>query len=246
MIFYQAVKPRRLMAAMVRYTLLTLTLLAVAGALPSFGIAATIAPISEARPSQSSEVRELLRHLQQRYRETSTLTVKFTETVTHAGGMTQTRTGTIALRKPGQMRWEFTGDQPETIVSDGKMVYDYDPGLNQVVESPLKQAFRTSAAAAFLLGVGNVERDFSAVAPASSPSDGLRYLLLTPKGGGDRIEVGIDPKTFDIAKLKLQDALGNTTALQFSDIRTNVPLNASLFAFTVPQGADVVRPGGPS
>ncbi|MGH7934598.1 MAG: outer membrane lipoprotein chaperone LolA [Candidatus Binataceae bacterium] len=229
----------------VRHAIVALTLMATAVAFPQIGIGASMAPVSETGQARSPEIRALLEHLQRHYQETSTLSAKFTQTVTHAGGMTRTRTGTLALRKPGQMRWEFTGEQPETIVSDGETIFDYDPGLNQVVESPLKQAFRTSAAAAFLLGVGNVERDFNAAAPASTPSDDLRYVTLTPKGGGDRIEVGINANTFDIETLKLEDGLGNTTALRFTDTRTNVPLAASLFTFRVPQGADIVGSGGP-
>ena len=34
--------------------------------------------------------------------------------------------------------------------------------------------------------------------------------------------------------------MGNTTALSFSDIQTNLPLASSMFAFKVPDGADIV------
>jgi outer membrane lipoprotein carrier protein len=205
-----------------------------------FALVLTADPCSHAAETPPSSLKSTLAHLQRHYQDTGSFRAKFKETVTRAGAMPQLREGTISYRKPGRMRWEFTGDQPETVVSDGTTIYDYDRGLNQVVETPLKQAFKTQAAAAFLLGVGNVQRDFSASSPPSTPKDSLIYLLLTPKHGGDKVALGLDPHTYNIAALALTDSLGNTTALSFSDVQTNLPLASSMFAFKVPDGADIV------
>jgi outer membrane lipoprotein carrier protein len=199
-----------------------------------------VGPNALAAESPPSTLKSTLSRLQRHYQDTGSFRAKFKESVTRAGAMPQLREGTISFRKPGRMRWEFTGEQPETVVSDGTTIYDYDPGLNQVVETPLKQAFKTQAAAAFILGVGNVQRDFSASSPPSTPKDSLIYLLLTPKRGGDKVALGLDPHTYNIVALALTDSLGNTTALSFSDIQTNVPLASSMFAFKVPNGADIV------
>ena len=84
------------------------------------------------------------------------------------------------------------------IVSDGQTVFSYDPGLNQVVETPLKDALQAPGAAEFLLGVGNIRKDFIASAPKSPPADGLTHVTLTPQQGGDTIELGIAPTSGDI------------------------------------------------
>ncbi len=60
------------------------------------------------------------------------------------------------------MRWEFETPDKQTIVSDGETLYSYDPDLNQVSETPLKQALKSSSAISFLLGIGNINRDFKA------------------------------------------------------------------------------------
>jgi outer membrane lipoprotein carrier protein len=186
----------------------------------------------------------LLDRMQQHYRATKSFSAKFNETITRAGAAPLHRSGTIYYEKPGKLRWEFEGSQPETIVSDGKTIYDYDPALNQVVETPLAQASRSNAAAAFLLGVGNVKRDFKAEAIIAPDSGGLVHVALTPKQGGQRIEAGIDRKTYNIAMLSISDAMGNRTNLSFSNIELNRPLHASLFTFTPPDGADIVSSGG--
>lgn len=194
--------------------------------------------------SSGTELRSLLSHLQRHYQQTDSFKANFKETVTRAGAPPRVRTGVIYYCKPGRLRWEFAEPQPETIVSDGSLIYDYDPGLNQVVETPLKSAFKSQSAAAFLLGVGNVNRDFEAAPVLSGDADSLGHVALTPKGGGDRIELGIDRSTFNIVTLELTDALGNRTKLEFSAVERNLPLEASLFAFTVPAGADIVSSQG--
>jgi outer membrane lipoprotein carrier protein len=186
----------------------------------------------------------LLDRVQQHYQETKSFSAKFDETITRAGAAPLHRSGIIYYEKPGKLRWEFEGSQPETIVSDGKTIYDYDPALNQVVETPLAQVSHSNAAAAFLIGAGNVKRDFKAQALTVPDSSGLVHVALTPKQGGQRIEAGIDRKTYNIATLSIGDAMGNRTDLSFSNIELNQPLRASQFTFTPPDGADIVSSGG--
>jgi outer membrane lipoprotein carrier protein len=191
--------------------------------------------------ASAANVAAVLDHFQRHYQATTSFTARFDQTITRPGAPPIRRSGIIYYQKPGRLRWEFEGSQPETIVSDGKTIYDFDPALNQVVETPVTQALRSQAAAAFLLGAGNVKRDFKA--EALSDADGLVQLALTPKQGGEQIEAGIERKTYNIVTLSLGDAMGNRTQFKFSSIKLNPPLEASQFAFTPPEGVDIVKAG---
>jgi outer membrane lipoprotein carrier protein len=188
----------------------------------------------------SSSVEPLLERLQRHYQTTNSFSAKFVETLTSPGGPTRKRSGNVTYRKPGMIRWEFDPPLPETIIADGTTLFDYDPGLNQVVETPERTAFKNAAVAAFILGAGNLERDFQANPVARHAEDGLEHLALTPKGGGQSIEVGVDPKTLNIVTLHASDALGNDALLQLSNILRNVRLDPSIFKFAPPPGADIV------
>ncbi len=180
--------------------------------------------------------------MQKHYQQTnSVFSAKFKEVISPAGGAKREREGTVYYRKPGLMRWEFSGEDQELIVSDGKLLYSYQPDLNQVIETPLAQAFRSSSFAAFMLGIGNVQRDFDASIPATSESDGLTHVTLKPKNGGDLVEMGLDPTTLNLQTLRLTDALGDGTDLTFSDFKSGAPLDDKLFAFIPPTGADIVK-----
>jgi outer membrane lipoprotein carrier protein len=223
------------------------TLLALATAIVvSFGHIATVQarckPVPASVSAESApSLDTTLTRLQQSYDCSRSLQANFDETLSSPGGMTRTRKGTVYFRKVGRMRWEFAAPSEGTVVSDGKTVYDYEKDLNQVVELPVSKALKSSATA-FLLGLGNIRRDFKVSLPPASSSDGLVHVVLIPKNGGDTMELGLDPKSYDIVNFKLTNQVGGVTELKFSDIRTNVALDDSLFAFTVPEGADIVRP----
>jgi outer membrane lipoprotein carrier protein len=186
----------------------------------------------------------LLDRLQRHYQSTRSFSAKFDETITRPGVPPIRRSGVMYYEKLGKLRWEFEGSQPETIVSNGKTIYDYDPALNQVIETPLAQASRSEPAAAFLLGAGNVKRDFKAEAITGPNSSALVHIVLTPKQGGQRIEAGIERETYNIVTLSISDAMGNRTNLSFSNIELNQPMHAAQFTFTPPDGADIVNSGG--
>ena len=191
--------------------------------------------------ARAADPKPLVSRLQHHYRATDSFTARFVETLTSPGGAPRQRGGKVAYRKPGMIRWEFDPPQPETIVADGTTLYDYDPGLNQVVEMPERSAFKNRSVAAFILGVGDLERDFDVRSVSDSAADGLAHLVLTPKEGGAKIELGVDSKSLNITNLRTADALGNATELQLSDIQRNVTPEISMFTFTVPPGADIVN-----
>jgi outer membrane lipoprotein carrier protein len=194
----------------------------------------------------SKELKQVLDRLQRHYRETNSFSAKFSEEIATVGAPKRNRRGTVSFRKPGRMRWEFEAPEVQTIVSDGETLYSYDPDLNQVVETPLKQALKSSSATSFLLGIGNINRDFKAAFAIPAKPTGLIDLILDAKTGGYKIEIGLDPKTYNLTTLTLIDQLGDVTKIEFSDVHDNVELPDSTFAFKTPSGADVVTaPGSP-
>lgn len=208
---------------------------------PAAAIAETSVFASHAQPGSTS-LDATLDALQHHYETTRSFSAKFTEQIASVGAPVRTREGTVAFSKPGKMRWDFETPNKELLISNGQMLFSYDPGLNQVVETPLQDALRAPGATEFLLGAGNIRKDFVASAPKSPPSDGLTHVTLTPRKGGNTIELGIEPKSGDIRQLKITDQLGNTASLEFTDQRDNVEITDSEFDFTPPAGADIVSP----
>ena len=185
------------------------------------------------------DLKQVLDRLQRHYRDTRSFSAKFNEEIATVGAPKRNRSGTVSFLKPGRMRWDFDEPEKQTIVSDGETVYSYDPDLNQVVETPLRQAIKSSSATSFLLGMGNINRDFKADF-ADNPTPDQIDLKLDAKTGGYRIAIGVNPKTYNLMTLTLTDQLGDVTKITFSEVHNNVQLPDSTFAFKTPPGADVV------
>jgi outer membrane lipoprotein carrier protein len=205
-------------------------------------LAASLVARAETTSSNAAggqDLKQVLDGLQSHYRETRSFSAKFSEELASVGAPKRNRSGTVSFLKPGRMRWDFDEPEKQTIVSDGTTVYSYDPDLNQVVETPLKQALKSSSATSFLLGIGNINRDFKAEF-ADTQTPGLIDLKLDAKTGGYKIEIGLDPKGYNLMTLTLTDQLGDVTKITFTDVHNNVQLPDSTFAFKTPDGADVV------
>jgi outer membrane lipoprotein carrier protein len=191
---------------------------------------------------QAASVADLVKKLQARYDSTAGFRADFTQEVESAtlGQKVESR-GTVVFKKPGRMRWEF-GEPQQTLVSDGKFFWLYQPAEKHVLKTPFQQAFSSSTPASFLLGVGRIEQDFTV--SLTGETQEAYQLRLTPKKDPEAIgvlDLEVSAKTFDILQATVTDPLGNTTRLRFANIDRTAPLDDALFHFTVPPGVDVIE-----
>jgi outer membrane lipoprotein carrier protein len=152
--------------------------------------------------------------------------------------------GKLTFKRPGKMFWRYEEPKDQFVITDGKHLYFYQPDQNQVVKTPLKNAFRGDIPLSFLLGLGNLKKDFNATLKSSDESQNV--LRLEPKGeagGFSEVLVGVSKSASDIVWVSVRDAAGNLTTLRFTNMRKGVGVNDSLFQVKIPNGADVVELG---
>jgi outer membrane lipoprotein carrier protein len=154
------------------------------------------------------------------------------------GQLTEETQGRVALAAPRQFRWEYEGDFPQLIVADGDHVWIYDPDLEQV--QVRKQALEEQhSPLAALVDPEELERQFRVTAAPFEA--GLDWVVLTPKADDAQIESArLGFKGGELARMTLQDALGQTTEIAFRDWRRNPEFAVGTFGFTPPAGVDVV------
>jgi outer membrane lipoprotein carrier protein len=152
--------------------------------------------------------------------------------------------GTVSYLKPGRMRWEYAPPNEQLLVTDGKTVWLYDPILDNVTVQALGELTQGTPLA-FLLGVGNLEKDFACRGfTRPPPADGLDYVELVPRQPIPAlayIQLGAQPRTGRIASLRMVDAQGNLREVRFKDLRTDVHLSPQAFTFVVKPGMEVIR-----
>lgn len=164
------------------------------------------------------------------------------ESLVKSLGKKQQAEGVVYFKKPGKMRWIYRKPTKQEIISDGKSLWNYRPEDKQVIVSQMTQAFQSKTPTSFLAGIGNLKRDFQARF-FKDPSSGADYSLeLTPveaQGSLEKLFLIADRENFNILRAKVQDAMGNVTQINFSQIQFDKNLSDSLFTFTPPKGVEV-------
>src|SRR4051794_25717032 len=110
-------------------------------------------------------VHAIAEKVDERYNHIRTLEAGFTETYTGAG-MTRTESGTLLLKKPGQMRWDYTEPRPKIFVTDGHIAWFYVPGEKQARRAPVKQLDDLRSPLRYLLGTTKLEKELDGLSLA--------------------------------------------------------------------------------
>ena len=82
-----------------------------------------------------TDVHALAAKIDQHYDHLRTLEARFTETYSGAG-MNRTESGTLFLKRPGRMRWDYDQPRPKLFLTDGHTAWFYVPGEKQVRQTP--------------------------------------------------------------------------------------------------------------
>jgi len=200
--------------------------------------------LGSAQTGQSPEA--LAKALQARYQSVRDFTADFVQI--YRGGVLRTETresGTVAVKKPGRMRWTYTSPERKEFVSDGLKMYAYIPEDKQVTVSNVPADSEAPTPVLFLAGKGDLVKDFRAE-KAESPVQGAIALKLTPRRSEPEYEyliVALDPGTLQIRALTTKDRQGGESTLRFENLKENKGISDKDFAFRIPRGVDVITNG---
>jgi outer membrane lipoprotein carrier protein len=180
----------------------------------------------------------------ERYNHLHTLQADFTE-IYRGAGMERTESGTLWLKKPGKMRWEYRSPKGKLFLSDGKDAWFYVPGERQVRRTAVKKLDDLRSPLAFLLGKTKLEKELQAlsVAPDVAPlAAGNVVLRGVPKSLADRVNqvlLEITPEQW-IGRIIIEEVDGSVTEYRFSNQKENVAVPDGQFQFAVPDGVEVI------
>jgi outer membrane lipoprotein carrier protein len=160
----------------------------------------------------------------------------------------QVERGVVQVKKPGKMRWDYKSPEQKLFLSDGRRIYLHVPADNQVIISPVPEQDQATTAVLFLVGKGNLTRDFtvSYVEGGGSDSYALRLQPKLPERDYDWLQLVLDRQTLQIRSLTAADSQGGRSTFQFSNFKENTGLSDKTFTFKIPRGADVVTNTGTS
>jgi outer membrane lipoprotein carrier protein len=191
-------------------------------------------------------VKDLVKKVEARYQKTTDLTAEFTQTTDVRGFASSLKSaGRVYLKRPGKLRWDYLEPTLEQIFVENDKVQFYIPEHKQVLNGQLSKMTNSQAPLQLLQGIGRLDEHYLVTLTPDGVrgNGGLPLLNLTlPEGGPDqpRIVVEVDAATHFLRRVELHDVNGNVSAFVFSSIKANTGLKDELFAFTVPQGVEVI------
>ena len=169
-----------------------------------------------------------------------TMQAAFTQTVyDNREKPVETSYGKMSMERPGKFRWEVTKPIPQLIIANQSKLWIYDPDLEQVTIRKLEKA--TGDTPALLLSHVDAEIDKSYTITTAPTEANIQWFKLVPKNKDSMFEqVKLGFAKQQIQQMRLQDHLGHTTQIKFSNITTNNNLAATLFTFKPPKNTDVI------
>jgi outer membrane lipoprotein carrier protein len=194
--------------------------------------------------ASTPDLHKLAQAVDEHYNHLRSLKAEFTETYRGAG-MDRTESGTLWLKKPGKMRWEYRSPKDKLFLSDGKDAWFYVPGDKQVRKTPVRKLEDLRSPLGFLLGKTRLEKELQGLgfAPDIAPLDQGNYTLRgVPKGMVDRITqilLEVTPQN-RIRRIQIDDVDGSTTEYRFGQSKEDLALADTLFRFTPPPGVETI------
>jgi outer membrane lipoprotein carrier protein len=194
--------------------------------------------------SPAADIHSIAGGVDRHYNQLETLQAEFSE-IYRGAGAERVESGTLWLKKPGKMRWEYRSPQQKLFLSDGQNAWLYLPADRQVRKTSARKLDDLRSPLAFLLGKAHLEKELQGLSLA---------LDLTPLIPGDVVLRGV-PKALassvnqvmlevtadsHIARIIVEAGDGTVTEYRFSEQKENVEISGQSFIFTPPAGVEVI------
>jgi outer membrane lipoprotein carrier protein len=201
--------------------------------------------LTAAALAQGADVKAIGTAVDAHYNHLRTLQAEFTE-LYRGSGMERTESGTLWLKKPGKMRWEYRSPKEKLFVSDGKTAWFYVPEDRQARKSSAKKLEDLRSPLALLLGKTKLQKELRglSLAPDIEPlGSGDVVLRGVPKGLEGQISEIVLEVTPDnrIVRLIMQEVDGASTEYRFSDQKEDVAIQDARFAFKPPAETEIME-----
>jgi len=190
----------------------------------------------------------VVERVQKRYDAASDFRARFTQTLTStAMGRKTNSAGGVMFKKPGRMRWDYDKPEARMFLSNGQLLWLYEPEEKQAFKQDLKTS-QLPAVLAFLMGKGRIADEFE-VAWSNDTRFGrtedyrLSLRPKQPQSTYKSIVFVVDAGDFSVRESVLVDQQGNANHFVFSDLKINAKVSDEVFRWSPPAGVRVIDTG---
>ena len=145
------------------------------------------------------------------------------------------------------MRWLYEAPEEQLLVTNGQIMWLFDPLLENVTVQKLEK-ITEGTALSFLLGLGNLQADFVHREISKNLLIGQEGLILElePKKSAANlafIQLNVHPETYNLQTISLMDQQDNYRTIQLMNMIYNLEIEDTFFEFTVTNDMEVIEAG---
>lgn len=203
----------------------------------------------------ADDSKQALNKLNQLLQKTKSIQAQFTQTTTtdktnqktkQRSGMSGLKvtalnkefSGSMMVQRPNQFRWHTKKPSEQLVVANKKILFIYDPDLEQATKQQIDKQFANTPALLLSGNATEIAKNFV----VSQPKKNVETFLLVPKSLNATFEsMALAFKNGIPKAMVLKDALGQVTTIKFNNVKLNKKLSANQFVFTPPAGVDIIE-----
>ena len=204
-------------------------------------------PYAQAKPARL-ELPAVVARVQSRYDQAKDFQARFTQKYSRSVvGRVSVSAGQVHFKKPGRMRWDYDKPEARMFLSNGQLLWLYEPEEKQAFKQDLKTS-QLPAALAFLMGKGRIADEFEVAWSIDTrfgrPGDyGLSLRPKQPQSTYKSIVFVVDASDFSVRESVLVDQQGNANHFVFSELKINAKVSDEVFRWSPPAGVRVIDTG---
>ena len=201
-------------------------------------------PVLWAQPGGIS-AREAAARIDARYNGMKSLRADFTENYS-GGGIERSESGTLWLKKPGKMRWDYASPRKKIFVLDGASAWFYVPGEHQARRTKVKNLDDLRSPLRYLLGRTHLEKELRGlslavdVAPEQAGDVVLRGVPVDMEDRVSQVLLESDGQGY-LRRIVTDELDGSKTEFRLGQQQENVAIPDAEFHFQPPAGVEVLE-----
>ncbi len=161
--------------------------------------------------------------------------------VESTGGVLEESEIRFILKRPDGFYWETLEPFPELVVTNGSLLWNYQPDLLQVTVEKW-EADRTELAARLLNGeIAEIATEYTISAQSAQAGADWEFFLVPLDPGSIYERVTLYFAAGELDSMHIDNGNGQKTLWQFYNRQINEPVSDDVFIFTPPEDIEVVN-----
>ncbi|MDO5768051.1 MAG: outer membrane lipoprotein chaperone LolA [Psychrobacter sp.] len=217
----------------IKHTLLRSAL--IGSLITSMGVAVPMVAMTQTANAKPADNLVAAQRLNKLLTNTKSMTASFSQTTT--GAKNGSFSGVMSVQRPNNFRWETKSPSEQLIVANGNSLWIYDKDLEQATRQNVDSQVGNTPALLLSGDPSKIDKNFKITQPYGNKN----YYVLYPKSDSSFKSLAISFNGGKPVMMVLNDSLGQTTSIKFSNIKMNPAIGAGQFKFTPPKGVDVIN-----